>query len=114
MGDIFVTRPGIIAPPANPYDVLSEHPLVWDADGFRVPVGPSDHYEIIALGDSYTEAANVAQPWPDVLALKSGRAVRNMGFRGYGPVEEARVLKDYGAKSGANRGRGLFRRERSQ
>jgi hypothetical protein len=101
MGDIFYARPGAVEPPADPYKVLSEHPLAWDADGFRVPVRPSAHYEIIALGDSYTEAGNVARPWPDVLAAKSGRAVRNMGFRGYGPLEEARILKEYGAKSGA-------------
>lgn len=101
MGDIFYARPGVVAPPADPYKVLSEHSLAWDADGFRVPARPSDRYEILALGDSYTEAANVARPWPDVLAAKSGRAVRNMGFRGYGPLEEALVLKEYGAKSGA-------------
>jgi hypothetical protein len=53
----------------------------------------------VALGDSYTEAANVARPWPDVLAERSGLAVRNLGFRGYGPVEELRVLRDYGVKS---------------
>jgi GDSL-like Lipase/Acylhydrolase family len=97
IGDLFINRPGQIAPPPNPYDVLSEHPLAWDADGFRVPARPSDRYRVIALGDSYTEAANVASPWPDVLAARSGLAVRNLGFRGYGPVEELRVFRDYGA-----------------
>jgi hypothetical protein len=99
MGDMFFERPGLVAPPPDPYKVLSEHRLAWDADGFRVPAHPSDHYDVVALGDSYTEAANVARPWPDVLADRSGLAVRNLGFRGYGPVEELRVLRDYGVKS---------------
>jgi len=98
IGDLFVYRNGVIAPPPNPYDVLSEHTLKWDDDGFRVPAKPADHYDIIALGDSYTEAANTALPWSDVLAQQIGQPVRNMGFRGYGPVEESIVLKNYGMK----------------
>lgn len=101
MGDIFVNRPGIVAPPEHPNDVLSEHRLTWDADGFRVPAHPASQYDVVALGDSYTEAANVALPWPDVMAEHSKLAVRNMGFRGYGPVEESRILHDYAVKTGA-------------
>ncbi len=96
IGDMFINRHGMIAPPANPYEVLSEHRIAYDDDGFRVPAVTADHYEVIALGDSYTEAANVARPWSDVLESESGLAVRNLGFRGYGPLEELRVLRDYG------------------
>src|SRR5438477_532561 len=74
MGDIFVARPGVIEPPSNPNEVLSEHKLAWDADGFRVPARPAAHYDVLALGDSYTEGPNVALPWPDVLAQQSGLA----------------------------------------
>jgi hypothetical protein len=96
IGDMFITRHGVIAPPANPYEVLAEYRLAYDDDGFRVPERPADLVEVVALGDSYTEAGNAARPWPDVLAAASGLSVRNLGFRGYGPVEEARVLQDYG------------------
>jgi hypothetical protein len=101
MGDLFLHRKGLIAPPPDPYLVLSEHRLAWDADGFRLPAlaSPDNTYEIVALGDSFTEAANAARPWPDVLAAETGKRVRNLGFRGYGPVEEGRVLRDYGLKS---------------
>ena len=75
MGDIFYARPGVVEPPADPYKVLSEHSLAWDADGFRVPARPSAHYEIIALGDSYTEAAMSRAPgrmcWRQQLAAPS-------------------------------------------
>ncbi len=101
MGDIFLARPGVVAPPADPELVLSEHRLAWDADGFRVPARPSAHYDVLALGDSYTEGANAALPWPDVLARESGLPVRNMGFRGYGPDEELKVLQEFGPQAAA-------------
>ncbi len=101
MGDLFVAQPGTIAPPDNPHEVLSQHRLEFGEDGFRVPARPAEYYDVLALGDSYTEGANVALPWPDVLAAESGLAVRNMGFKGYGPVEEANVMGEYGADSGA-------------
>ncbi len=102
MGDLFVFQRGSIAPPENPYEILSLHTLNWDADGFRIPAQPADHYAVLALGDSYTEGANVALPWPDVLAQISGRTVRNLGFRGYGPVEEALVMEMFGKDAGAD------------
>lgn len=98
MGDLFLHRPQAVRPPPNPDEVLSDHVLTWDADGFRVPARPADRYDVLALGDSYTEGTNVTRPWPDALAAESGLAVYNMGFRGYGPAEEARVLRDYGPK----------------
>jgi hypothetical protein len=96
IGDMFITRHGMIAPPDDPFEILSEHRIAYDADGFRVPARTADVYEVIALGDSYTEAANTARPWSDVLAAESGLTVRNLGFRGYGPVQELRVLQEYG------------------
>lgn len=96
-GDLFLVQPDSIAPPENPYEVLSRHQLGWDEDGFRVPAMPADAYSIVALGDSYTEATNVALPWSDVLARELNTPVRNLGFRGYGPQEEALVFEQYGA-----------------
>lgn len=99
VGDIFYNQPGWVAPPDEPYQVLAEFPLVYDEDGFRMPARPAEHYQVLALGDSYTEAANVSLPWPDTLARASGLSVRNLGFRGYGPVEAALVLQQYGPDS---------------
>ncbi|MFN8373969.1 MAG: hypothetical protein U0694_13965 [Anaerolineae bacterium] len=62
IGDMFITRQGQIAPPENPYEVLSEHRLGYDDEGFRIPARSADTYDIVALGDSYTEAANAARP----------------------------------------------------
>lgn len=98
MGDLFFHRPAAVAPPPNPNEILSRHRIAWDVDGFRLPARPAARYDVVALGDSYTEGTNVARPWSDVLAEQSGLAVYNMGFRGFGPAEESRVLKDYGLK----------------
>lgn len=100
-GDLFVNMPNKIAEPTDPYLVLSEHRLAWDEDGFRFPAQPSENYEIIALGDSYTEASNVGLPWSDVLAETLDEPVRNLGFRGYGPVEYAKVMETYGQEEHA-------------
>jgi len=95
MGDLYVVRPGAIKAPPDPNLVLSEHRLVWDEDGFRFPAKVYNQYDVWAIGDSYTEAANTARPWPDALAAEGNLSVRNMGFRGYGPVEELKLLKEY-------------------
>lgn len=102
MGDIFYNHPEWVARPDNPNEVLSVHRLAWDADGFRVPAWQADHYPVIVLGDSFTEAANVGMPWPDVLAREISQPVRNLAFRGYGPVEQAAILDLYGASAGAD------------
>lgn len=95
MGDLFIAQPNSIAAPENPNEILAEYVLKWDEDGFRLPQNPTDEYKILALGDSFTEAPNVGTPWTDVLADKIGLPVRNMGFRGYGPVEQAIVMREY-------------------
>ncbi|NOG49495.1 MAG: SGNH/GDSL hydrolase family protein [Chloroflexi bacterium] len=75
---------------------MSIHWLEWDADGFRIPHRTADRYPIVALGDSFTEAANVGKPWPDVLADTLDRPVRNLGFRGFGPREERQAFDRFG------------------
>lgn len=101
MGDLFVAQRGMTARPPDPYQLLSAYYIRWGEDGFRVPARTAERYDVLALGDSYTEAANVGYPWPDVLAEKSGLTVRNLGFRGYGPFDQARIMEKFGAKAGA-------------
>lgn len=96
MGDIFFNHPEWVVKPEDPDEVLSIHTLRWDQDGFRIPAWTASRYPIVALGDSFTEAANAAKPWPDVLAATINQPVRNLAFRGYGPVEAAEMLRLYG------------------
>lgn len=96
MGDIFYHQGPWMRPVENPNQPLSIHWLEWDADGFRIPHRTADRYPIVALGDSFTEAANVGKPWPDVLADTLDRPVRNLGFRGFGPREERQAFDRYG------------------
>lgn len=98
-GDIFITQAPWIKPPENPGEILAMYWINWDENGFRIPQRQADVYPILAIGDSYTEAPNVARPWTDVLAEKSGIAVQNLAYRGFGPVEEAAVLERFGAEA---------------
>jgi hypothetical protein len=102
MGDLFVAQQGVTAPPPNPDKILDVYFIHYGDDGFRVPARTADHYDVLALGDSYTEAGNVGKPWPDTLARDSGLTVRNLGFRGWGPVEEARAMEIFGADADAD------------
>ncbi len=101
MGDILFYQTAWLPPLDNANEVLSVHPIQWSADGFRVPRLTADSYTIIALGDSYTESANAAAPWPDVLAEESETPVLNLGFRGFGPLDEAETFKRYAAEEPA-------------
>jgi hypothetical protein len=94
-GDLFYHQPGQVKPPLEDA-LLSEHQVIWDAEGFRQPQTPADDYPIIVLGDSYTEAWMAAQPWPDVLAAELQTPVRNLAYRGYGPAEYVEILREYG------------------
>lgn len=93
-GDLFASIPGKIRPPADDA-VLESFTLAWDKDSFRVPAQPADHYPIAAFGDSFTEGTNVPLPWPDKLAEILHVPVRNYGYRGYGPREEAAVVTEF-------------------
>lgn len=95
-GDTFRHQPGLVRPPAE-NEVLEDALRWYDADGFREPTEKdriADHYPIIVLGDSFTEGGET--PWVDVLAESLDTPVRNLGWRGFGPLEEAQVMAQYG------------------
>jgi hypothetical protein len=97
-GDLFFHQPGQVKPP--PEDLLlSQHEVRWDEDGFRVPAMPAEEYPIITLGDSFTEAWMVASPWPDILASTRMTPVQNLSYRGYGPIEELEVMREFGGEA---------------
>jgi hypothetical protein len=96
MGDILYWQGEFIAPLKNPDEILSVHRLQLDELGFRMPAQTAEEYQVVALGDSFTEGANVAAPWPDVFAQASGLTTRNLGFRGYGPVQYAYTMENFG------------------
>lgn len=95
MGDTFTYQAHITAPPPNPYEIISEYVPIYDQDGFRVPQVTAERYQVVALGDSFTEAYSVATPWTDVLARETGLSVRNLGVRGYGMIEHALIMQTY-------------------
>ncbi|HLA45139.1 MAG TPA: GDSL-type esterase/lipase family protein, partial [Aggregatilineales bacterium] len=79
--------------------LLSAHIIETDENGFRLPAMRRDSYAdypIVALGDSYTDAWMVALPWTDILARELNTPVLNLAYRGYGTLEEAAVLDEYG------------------
>jgi len=92
-GDLFGYMPGKIRPPIEDA-LLASFMLTWDENGFRVPAQTADHYPIAAVGDSFTEAPIIEQPWVDLLAQTLGVPVGNYGYRGYGPVEVGRVVRE--------------------
>jgi hypothetical protein len=96
MGDILYWQGEFVAPIENPDEILSVHRLRLDERGFRMPAQVAEDYEVVALGDSFTEGANVGMPWPDVFAQASGLTTRNLGFRGYGPVQYAYTMETFG------------------
>jgi lysophospholipase L1-like esterase len=59
-----------------------------DANGFR-NYTVSQHFDIVALGDSQTWGVNVERQdaWPQQLSKISGHSVYNMGMGGFGPVQ---------------------------
>ncbi len=89
-GDLFAWLPGKVRPPDE--NVLeAKYTISWDANGFRVPAMIADHYPIVVFGDSFTEGPNVAMPYPDKIAETLGVPVQNLGYRAYGPQENAAV-----------------------
>ncbi|HEX2621732.1 MAG TPA: GDSL-type esterase/lipase family protein [Phototrophicaceae bacterium] len=96
-GDTFRHEPGLVRPPAE-NRLLEDVMRYDDADGFRRPAWVADSYPIIALGDSFTDGGQV--PWVDVLAKTLNIPVRNLGWSGFGPLEYAEVMHQYGAGGG--------------
>jgi hypothetical protein len=92
-GDTFRHQPGFVRPPEE-NRVLEDFIRRSDSDGFRQPRMTADHYPIIALGDSYTEGGETN--WVDVLAAELDTPVRNLAWRGFGPLEEAEVMRQFG------------------
>lgn len=95
-GDILFWQSEYSEPLDDPFEILSVHRLQLDEAGFRLPARPVDDYAVVALGDSYTEGANVALPWADVFARETGLPTRNLGFRGYGTQHYAYTWETYG------------------
>lgn len=92
-GDTFRHQPGFVRPPAQDR-VLEDFIRRKDSDGFRQASMTSDHYPILAIGDSFTEGGQV--PWVDVVAEDLDTPVRNLGWRGFGPLHELEVLRQFG------------------
>ena len=93
-GDTFQHQPGLVRPPAE-NEILEDYLRYYDEAGFRLPEKRADFYPIIALGDSFTEGGTVS--WIDVTAEQLDTPVRNLGWRGFGPVEEALIMEQYGS-----------------
>lgn len=91
-GDTFRHQPGLVRPP-DENRVLEDVTRYDDADGFRRPARVAERYQIAAIGDSFTDGGAV--PWTDVLAAALDVPVRNMGWSGFGPLEYARIARDY-------------------
>lgn len=92
-GDTFRHQPGFVRPPAQ-NRTLEDFILRYDSDGFRLPKKTADHYPILVLGDSFTEGGQTN--WVDVLAATLDTPVRNLGWRGFGPLEEVEIMRQYG------------------
>lgn len=91
-GDI--VRMGFIPPPSTP-GPLHRFSFHTDAEGFRNP-SVREHFEIAAIGDSFTDAMTMAgeNSWPVQLEQITGAAVQNYGTAGFGPQQELLVLKE--------------------
>lgn len=92
-GDTFRHQPGFVRPPDG-NRVLEDFIRRKDQDGFRLPRMTADHYPIVALGDSFTEGGETN--WVDVLAEELDIPVRNLGWRGWGPLHQAKALRQFG------------------
>ncbi|RKY26662.1 MAG: hypothetical protein DRP79_04470, partial [Planctomycetota bacterium] len=71
--------------------------LFTDSDGFCNAEVP-ERCDIVAVGDSYVAQSPVPREkyWSALAAKKLGLSIYNVGVSGYGPQQEAIVLKKYG------------------
>jgi hypothetical protein len=93
-GDNFVHQQGLVRPPAT-NRILEDVTIFRDADGFRRPAITAENYPIIAIGDSFTDGGQT--PWVDYLAKSLNVPVRNLGWRGFGPLEYVQIMREHGA-----------------
>ncbi len=96
-GDLWYWLQGTIQPLSPDQDKVLDHVrFVTDANGF--PNSPSDNmtYDIVTIGDSFTEGRTVANPWPRRVAEQMNSSTLNLGQAAFGPQEEVEVLKQYG------------------
>ncbi|HYN08784.1 MAG TPA: SGNH/GDSL hydrolase family protein [Vicinamibacterales bacterium] len=72
--------------------------VAYDKNGFRNDVDFTQA-DVVAIGDSFVEAAEIAKSQTVVAELgrRLGVTVANLGQSGYGPQQELIVLKRYGA-----------------
>jgi len=96
-GDLFYWMRETIVPLSPDQDQVVAHVhMITDAHGFRNPPPEKATYGIVALGDSFTRAIDVATPWPQILAEYTGINVLNLGDIGIGPQDELKILRQYG------------------
>ena len=71
--------------------------LHTDARGYRNQ-SAFESYDVVALGDSFTEGSNVSDehPWPVRLAARAGLTVYDLGMSGYDPLHYLESLKEVG------------------
>lgn len=74
-----------------------------DARGFKNPpqLGADGPFDVVALGDSFTEGMGVAaeDTWPALLT-RAGRRAYNLAVQGYAPSQMAGVFARYAAELG--------------
>ncbi len=96
-GDLFFWEAGRIRPiPPAVDQLLAMVHYQIDENGFLNAPPQKPVYDHIALGDSYTGALFVPDPWPQKLDQHLGTDTLNLGLSGFGPQEALWVLEDYG------------------
>ena len=81
-----------------PGDVEAAIHYRTDANGFHNPPDVADQVDIVFIGDSYTEAAQVDEDdcFARRIGAELGRSVVNLGRGAYGPPQERIVLEKFG------------------
>ena len=84
-------------PVVPPGSAPVHYTLHADKRGFRNRTD-RETYDVVALGDSFTEGSRVSDehPWPARLAERSGLTVYNLGMSGYAPQNYLASLKEVG------------------
>ncbi len=74
-----------------------EYTLTTDKRGFRNQ-SDFEEYDLIAIGDSFTEGSNIAdnQTWPALLAQKTQLTVYNLGMSAGNPASYLETLSKFG------------------